>query len=128
MGFTIAPLRRQNGQWQINWLPLIGWTLLVNVIMTLAVYSVSRPTPSAQLRHPAAVLVAESTLRSVPADEMNSSTVEVLALGDTVDVLSLSADGWCYVTLPQMPDGRKGTGYIRKQSLVIADSTLAALR
>jgi hypothetical protein len=130
MTFHLAPIRQQEGQWRVNWLALVGWVLLLNSIIIGLVYAYSRPVPSRQLRHPAAVSVDEVTLRSVPADEMHSSTVEVLALGDTVDVLAIQADGWCKATLrqPPLPSGRGGIGFIQKKYLTLADSTVAALQ
>ncbi|WP_055562645.1 hypothetical protein [Hymenobacter sp. AT01-02] len=127
MPFRFNPLRYQDGQPRINWLPLLGWVLLLSTALLGFVYSTTRAVPSRQLRHPAAVLVQDATLRSVAADEMHSSTVEVLQLGDTVDVQSIQSDGWCLVTLPQTPlsNGRGGTGYIQRRFLALPDSVVA---
>lgn len=120
----LAPVRRQAGEWRINWWQLVGWILLVNTIFGSLVYYYTRPVPSRLLSHPAAVIAPDVPLLSHPTTDLTTSTLGVVTLGDTLEIHAVQANGWCRATLWEtpLPGGRGATGYIQTRYLFLLDS------
>ncbi|RPD45834.1 SH3 domain-containing protein [Hymenobacter sediminis] len=102
------------------------WVFLLNIVITLLLIYLS----SHQLRHVAAVNHPNVPVYSkASTTDTSSHVVGTVTLGDTVEVHSLQANGWCQVTLPgTRVIGYPGIpGYIQLSFLSMSDSTKAAL-
>ncbi|MGY2132383.1 SH3 domain-containing protein [Hymenobacter sp. HD11105] len=121
----LAPVRRQAGEWRINWWQLVGWTMLVNTVFGYLVYYYTQPVPSRLLSHPAAVMALDVPLLSHPTTDLTATTMGVVTQGDTLEVHAVQANGWCRASLREAPwsSGRGATGYIQTSYLSLLDST-----
>ncbi|TGE04763.1 SH3 domain-containing protein [Hymenobacter fodinae] len=114
----------------VNWRIILGLIVLFSLAILVAVNYFGQPVPSNQLRHAAAVSSPTVPLYSkASTTDTASHIVGTVTIGDTLDVQTIQADGWCKVVLrDRRMYGDPGVpGYIQQPHLSMADSTKAAL-
>ena len=123
MSFTFLPVEKRAGVWQIKWVNLIIWVLVVNFIAIASIY-LGSSGPLRTLRHPATVNASSLIVYTQAATSAASHVQAEAKAGETVELQSIQPDGWCYVTLPSS----RLSGYVRQELLQIPDSTQKTLQ
>jgi hypothetical protein len=114
----------------VDWRILLGIVVLFCLAILAAVNYLGHPVPSNQLRHAAAVTTPNVPLYSqASTTDTSSHVVGLVTLGDTLDVQTMRADGWCQVILrDRRIYGDPGVaGYIQQPFIAMPDSAKAAL-